>query len=177
MTVIVRSALEDPTSLIPGIRAAVAEMDASIPPVVTTYSDVLSEAVARQRLGAALLAAFGVASLLLTAVGIYGLMSYSVTQRSSEIAVRSALGAQAADLRRMIVARSLYLAIAGSALGLAGAWAARTAIASQLQAVSMLDPVVLGSVCLGMLAVAVLSAYLPARRAAGIDPSRVLRED
>lgn len=177
MTVVVRSVLEDPTTLVPAIRSAVADMDASIPPVVTVYSDVLSEAVARQRLGTALLAAFGVASLVLTAVGIYGLMSFSVAQRSSEMAVRSALGAQAAELRRMIVAGALRLAIGGIALGLAGAWAARTFIASQLQEVSALDPMVFSSVSFGMLAIAVLSAYLPARRAAGIDPSRALRED
>lgn len=177
MTVVVRSQLEDPSTLIPAVRAVLADMDPSIPPVFTVYSDVLSAAVARQRLGTALLTAFGFASLVLTAVGIYGLMSYSVAQRSSEIAVRSALGARSSEIWRMIVARTLRLAVGGIALGLAGAWAVRSIVASQLYEISALDPLVFFSVPAVMLALAVLSSYLPARRAAGIDPARTLRAD
>lgn len=175
MTVVVRSEREDPGSLIPAVRAVLADMDASIPPTFTVYSEVLSAAVARQRLGAALLTAFGLASLVLTAVGIYGLMSYSVSQRSSEIAIRSALGAQSSEIRRMIVVWTLRFTFGGIALGLAGAWAARTVVASQLYEISALDPLVFLAVPAVMLAVAVLSTYLPARRAVRIDPARALR--
>jgi ABC-type antimicrobial peptide transport system permease subunit len=114
---------------------------------------------------------------VLTIVGVYGLMSYAVAQRFSEIAVRSALGARASEIRRMIVARALRLALAGLALGLAGAWATRTLIASQLHEISALDPFVFVTVGIVILALAVLSSYLPARRAAAIDPAETLRAD
>lgn len=176
MTVVLRTALEDPGTLIPAVRTVLADMDPSIPPVFSVYSEVLSATVARQRLGTALLAAFGAASLVLTAIGIYGLMSYAVAQRASEIAVRSALGARSSEIRRMILASTLRLAVAGIALGLAGAWAARTIIASQLYEISAVDPIVFLTVSMVMLGLAILSSYLPARRAAGIDPARTLRE-
>lgn len=177
MTLVVRSSLEDPGALIPAIRSILAEMDPSIPPVFSVYADVLSTAVARQRLGTALLAAFGLVSFALTAVGVYGLMSYSVTQRSSEIAVRSALGAHSREIRKMIVAWTLRLALPGIALGLAGAWAARTIIASQLHEISAVDPLVFVTVPMATLILALVSAYLPAHRAASIDPARTLRAD
>jgi ABC-type antimicrobial peptide transport system permease subunit len=139
------------------------------------YADVLSAAVARERLGAALLGAFGLASLLLAAVGIYGLMSYSVTQRSKEIAVRSALGARSNEMSRMIVAWALRLAFVGAALGLGGAWAMGKLVAGQLHEISAFDPTVFVSVPLAILAVAIVSSYLPARRAARIDPAHTLR--
>jgi ABC-type antimicrobial peptide transport system permease subunit len=138
---------------------------------------VLSAAVARERLGAALLGAFGLASLLLAAVGIYGLMSYSVAQRSAEIAVRTALGARSNEMSRMIVAWALRLALAGTALGLGGAWAMGRIVTSQLYGISAFDPMVFVSVPLTILAVAIVSSYLPARRAARIDPAHTLRAE
>ncbi|HZF31266.1 MAG TPA: ABC transporter permease [Gammaproteobacteria bacterium] len=177
MTVVVRTRLEDPSNLIPAIRAVLADMDRSIPPVFNVYSEVLSAAVARQRLGTALLTVFGFVSLALTAVGIYGLMSFAVTQRSFEIAIRSALGARSGEMRRMIVVWALRLAATGIALGLAGAWAARTLVASQLYEISALDPLVFLTAPATMLTIAILSSYLPARRAAGIDPARTLRAE
>jgi putative ABC transport system permease protein len=153
------------------------DLDAAIPPEFTVYADVLSAAVARERLGAALLGAFGLASLLLAAVGIYGLMSYSVAQRSTEIAVRSALGARSNEAARMIVAWALRLALVGTALGLGGAWAAGKIITSQLYEISAFDPIVFVSVPLTILAVTIVSSYLPARRAARIDPALTLRAE
>ena len=123
MTLVVRTELTEPGSLVPAIRAALGELHSTIPPAFTVYADVLSASVARERLGAALLGAFGLASLLLAAVGIYGHMSYSVAQRSTEIAVRSALGARSNEMSRMIVAWALRLALVGTALGLGAAWA------------------------------------------------------
>jgi len=177
MTVVVRTQLENPSSLIPAIRTALAELDSTIPPVFTGYADVLSASVARERLGAALLAAFGLASLLLAAVGIYGLMSYSVSQRSAEFAVRSALGARSNETLRMIVAWALRLALVGTALGLVGAWAIGTIVASQLYELSALDPMVFLAAPLTMMAVSLVSSYLPARRAVRIDPARTLRAE
>ena len=177
MTIVIRTQREDPRTLIPAVRSALGELDATIPPEFTAYSDVLSAAVARERLGAALLGAFGLASLLLAAVGIYGLMSYSVAQRSTEIAVRSALGARSNEMARMIVAWALRLALAGTALGLGGAWAMGKLVTSQLYEISAFDPLVFVSVPLTILAVAVVSSYLPARRAARIDPALTLRAE
>ena len=177
MTLLVRTQLDDPGRLIPAIRATLGDLDATIPPEFTVYADVLSAAVARERLGAALLGAFGLASLLLAAVGIYGLMSYSVTQRSTEIAVRSALGARSNEMARMIVAWALRLALTGTALGLGGAWAMGKIVSSQLYEISAFDPRVFASVPLAILIVALVSSYLPARRAARIDPAHTLRAE
>jgi predicted permease len=177
MTVMVRAQIDDPRLLIPAIRAQLAEMDPTLPPVFDVYGDLLSAATARQRLGTILLAAFGLASLGLAAVGIYGLMSYSVSQRTSEVAVRSALGARSSEVLWMIVAWALHLTLVGIVLGLAGAWAMRTVVTSQLYETSALDPLVFVIVPVAILVVSVLSSYLPARRAAGIDPAVALRTD
>jgi predicted permease len=175
MTLVIRTQLADPGNLVPAIRAVLGELDPTIPPEFAVYEDVLSASVARERLGAALLGTFGLASLLLAAVGISGLMSYSVSQRSTEIAVRSALGAHSNEMSRMIVAWALRLALIGTALGLGGAWAMGKIVASQLYDLSAFDPTVFVSVPLTMLFVTILSSYLPARRAAGIDPAHTLR--
>ena len=177
ITMVVRTQREEPSDVIPAIRAALAEMDATIPPIFNVYSEVLATSLARQRLGMALLTAFGLASLALTAVGIYGLMSYSVAQRSSEIAVRAALGARPMQMRRMILSWAVSLSLTGIVLGLAAAWAAQAIVASQLYKISALDPLVFLIVPVAMLGMAILSSYLPARRAAGIDPARKLRSD
>jgi putative ABC transport system permease protein len=177
MTIAVRTQLASPGNLIPAIRSVLGELDPAIPPAFTVYSDVLSAALARERLGAALLGAFGLASLLLAAVGIYGLMSYTVAQRSAEIAVRSALGAQANEMGRMIVFWALRLVLGGIAFGLGGAWVMGKLVASQLYEISAFDVRVFVSVSLTILAVAVVSSYLPARRAARIDPAHMLRAD
>jgi ABC-type antimicrobial peptide transport system permease subunit len=122
-----------------------------------------------------LLAAFASLALILAAVGIYGLMSYSVTHQSREIAVRAAMGASPAELLGLILRRGLQLAVAGIILGVAGAVALRQVIASQLYEVSTLDLRVFMAVPLVLLAVALLSSCLPARRAAKIDPAAMLR--
>ncbi len=139
MVVTIRTSYDNPGSLIPAVRRELSAMDPTIPPQFAVYSDVISASVARQRIGAALLSVFAVAALILAAVGIYGLMSYSVTQRSGEIAVRSALGASAGEVLGMIVRRGLMLAAAGIVVGLTGAVALRQVIASQLYEVSALD--------------------------------------
>jgi putative ABC transport system permease protein len=177
MAIVVRASGDDPRALIPGIRAELAAMDPTVPPAFDVYGEIVSAATARQRLGAALVAAFGLASLVLAAVGIYGLMSYSVSQRTGEIAVRSAMGARSGEVLGLIVAWALRLAGTGVVLGLGGAWAMRTLVASQLYEISALDPLVFVAVPVTILLVALLSSYLPARRAAGIDPAAALRAE
>jgi len=120
---------------------------------------------------------FGFVSLLLAAVGTYGLMSFSVNQRFNEIAVRSAFGAERGKLLTMFVKRALQLAGIGIVLGVACAVALRQIVASQLYETSALDPWVLVLVPLTMLAVTLLASYVPARRASRIDVTAALREN
>src|SRR6187551_304303 len=139
MAVVVRSETDDPAALIPAIRRELAAMDSTIPAVFAVYSDVVSASLARQRLGAGVLVVFGVVSLVLAAVGTYGLMSFSVNQRFNEIAVRSAFGAERGRLLKMFITRALRLAGIGIVLGIAGAIALRQVVASQLYETSALD--------------------------------------
>jgi putative ABC transport system permease protein len=176
MVIVVRAEIDDPATLIPAIRGVVADMDRTIPPVFSLYSDVLAAATARQRLGALSLVTFGLVALVLAAVGIYGLVAYSASQRYNEIAVRAAMGADRRRLLGMFLRRGLRLAGLGIAAGLAGGIALGQAVASQLYEVSGLDPQVFVLVPLTMLAVTLLASYLPARRASRIDLSAALRE-
>jgi predicted permease len=177
MSIVVRAETDDPGNLIPTIRRELAQMDSTIPAVFALYSDVMTASVARQKLGAISLVVFGLVSLILAAVGIYGLVSYSASQRHNEIAVRSALGADRTRVLNMFLGRGLRLAGLGIGAGLAGAVALGQVIASQLYGVSALDPSVFAIVPLTMLAVTLLASYLPARRASRIDLSAALREN
>jgi putative ABC transport system permease protein len=177
MSIVVRAETDDPGNLIPTIRRELAQMDSTIPAVFALYSDVMTASVARQKLGAASLAVFGLLSLTLAAVGIYGLVSYSASQRHNEIAVRSAMGADRTRVLNIFLGRGLRLAGLGIGVGLAGAVALGQLIASQLYGVSALDPSVFLLVPLTMLAVTLLASYLPARRASRIDLSAALREN
>jgi putative ABC transport system permease protein len=150
-------------------------MDPTIPPKFDIYSEVIAGTLSRQRLATVLLATFGLLALILAAVGIYGVMSYSVSQRGAEIAVRAAMGASPGELLKMIMRRALELAGAGIVLGVLGAVALRQAIASQLYEVSAMDPSVFLLVPLVLLGVALLASCLPALRAATIDPAVMLR--
>jgi hypothetical protein len=177
MAVVVRADVDDPGNLIAGIRSELAEMDATIPAVFSIYSDVITSSTARQRLGAVSLVVFGLVSLVLAAVGIYGLVAYSASQRYNELAVRAAMGADRVRLLRMFLGRGLRLAGIGIAAGLVGAVALGQAIASQLYQVSALDPPVFALVALTMLGVTLLASYLPARKASRINFSAALREN
>ena len=175
MVVIIRTNIDKPANLIPAIRSELAAMDPSIPPKFDIYSEVIAGTLSRQRLTTILLATFGLLALILAAVGIYGVMSYSVAQRSAEIAVRAAMGASPRELLAMIMRRALELAGAGIVLGVLGAMALRQAIASQLYEVSSLDLRVFLLVPVVLLVVALLASGLPARRASRIDPAVMLR--
>ncbi|HET7607889.1 MAG TPA: ABC transporter permease [Gammaproteobacteria bacterium] len=177
LALLVRASIDDPASLIPQIRSELAAMDSTIPPVFSVNSDVISSSLARHKLGAILLVVFGVVSLTLAAVGLYGLVSYSVRQRGNEIAVRSALGADRDRVVKMFLGNGLLLALIGIVLGLAGAVALRQLVSSQLYGVSPLDPQVLAIVPIAMLCVALLASYVPARRASRVNPSTALREN
>jgi putative ABC transport system permease protein len=128
-----------------------------------------------QRLAATLIAIFGAMALFLAAIGLYAVMSYSVSQGTRELGLRMALGAGAGDLVRMVVARGLRLTIAGIFLGGIAALMFTRLIANLLYKVSPYDPIAFGFALIVMIAVAVIACFLPARRATRIDPVRALR--
>ena len=171
---IVRSEGDDPGALVAAIRAEIAALQ-PMPAEFEVYSQILRVSLARERLGMSLFAVFGAVALALAAVGVYGLMSYSVAQRSGEIAVRAALGASQRRIVGGVVARGAWLGLAGIAIGVVVAAAAGRVLASELYGVSTLDWRMFVAVPLTLLAVALLAAYVPARRAARVDPAGVLQ--
>jgi putative ABC transport system permease protein len=140
-------------------------------------TEILGNSLMRRRFTMSLLAGFGALALLLAAVGIYGVMSYSVSQRTSEIGVRMALGAQIRDVLRFVTRDGMVQAGLGLLAGLAASLALTRILASQLFAVSALDPPTFASVALLLVAVAVAACYIPARRAMSVDPVVALRHE
>ena len=164
-------------AVVPALRSAVASVDSAVPIYdVMTLDDRIGAALARPRFNATIVAAFAGAALLLAALGVYGVLSYSVSARLREIGVRLALGADAARVVRLVLGEGLRLAAIGAALGIAAALAATRLMQGLLAGVAPADPRVLAGGALAMLAAACLAAWLPARRASTVDPISVLRE-
>jgi putative ABC transport system permease protein len=142
-----------------------------------TMEDHMGIALLPARLGGSALGLFGVLGMLLAAVGIYGVMAYSVAQRRRELGIRVALGARRSDVVRMVLSQGLRLAALGAILGLMGAALLGRLVESLLYDVSALDPVAFTVVPAVLIGVAALAVYLPARRAAGGDPVAALRSE
>jgi putative ABC transport system permease protein len=166
----------DPRSLASAVRQAIHAVDSDLPVSdVRTMEDVAAESARTRRWTMGLLAAFAGLALALSLVGIYGLMSWSVAQRTREIGVRMALGAQTDQVIGMVVRYGMKLSALGLAIGLAGAFAVRRFLASLVFDVSTADPLIYGGAIALMLAVAMLACYVPARRASRVDPLIALR--
>jgi predicted permease len=144
---------------------------------VRSMAEVVSRSVSRQKFNMWLMTVFGASALLLAAIGIYGLMAYSVEQRTQEIGIRMALGAQASQVKKMIVGQGMVLAIVGVAIGLGAAFGLARFIATFLFGVTKWDPVVFAAVPGVLTVVALLAVWLPARRASRIDPIIALRSE
>jgi putative ABC transport system permease protein len=173
--IVVRSA-GDPLSLAAAVAREVHALDPNLPVSdVRRMEDVASEAVARPRFQTLLLGVFAGAALLLALVGIYGVIAYSVAQRTREIGIRLALGATRADIVRAVMGPGFRLTLAGLGVGLVGAFATSRLLAGLLFGVSAIDAGVFAAVPALVLAVSLLAAYLPARRGALLDPVRALR--
>ncbi|HZI14706.1 MAG TPA: ABC transporter permease [Myxococcus sp.] len=165
-----------PSALEPVVRAELRAVDSGVALAqATTLEERLSRSLGAPRFRTVLLGAFGALALVLAAVGIYGVMSYAVAQRAHEMGVRMALGARRADVLRLVVGQALRRVGLGLGLGLAAALAGHHVMEGLLFGVGSLDVPVLGGVALLLLATAWLASWLPARRAAGVDPASVLR--
>jgi putative ABC transport system permease protein len=177
MTVAVR-AQADAISLLPPLRQAVAEVDPSVPLYnLGTMQGRLMDSLAQSRFSTMLLTAFGSVALILAAIGVYGVISYGVAQRTQEIGIRMALGARHGDVVTLVVRHGALLAGIGLAVGVVGALALSNLLSSLLFQVSPTDPPTFGAGMLLLTAVAVLAAALPARRAARTDPMVALRNE
>ena len=166
----------DPTTLTAAIRNEVQQIDKDQPiSNVDTMENIVAATVAPQKFATWLLGIFAAVAMVLAAIGIYGVMAYSVTQRTHEIGIRMALGAGQKDVLRMVVGQGMKLALIGVALGLAGSFAATRLMSSLLFGVSATDPLTYGGVAVLLAAVALFACLIPARKATKVDPMIALR--
>jgi putative ABC transport system permease protein len=174
MTLYVRTA-SDPLPMANAFRQAIWEVNPDQPVSVTTMRQVVSATVAEPRFLTVLLASFAGLAVVLAALGVYGVTAYDVSRRTYEVGVRMALGARAGNVLRLIVAQGLAPVLAGLAIGLIAARALTRVLSSLLYGVDATDPMTFASVALLLGAVALLAVYVPARRAARVDPILALR--
>jgi putative ABC transport system permease protein len=168
----------DPKSLAGPVQREVLALDPDQPVHrIRTMRELVSESVARRRLSMVLLAIFAAIALLLAAVGIYGIMSYSVAQRAHEVGIRMALGAGSGDVLRLVLGQSVWLTLTGIGVGLAGSLALTNFLSSLLFDVKATDPATFVSVAAILLAVALAASFIPAWRAANVDPVDALRQE
>ncbi|MGH9805606.1 MAG: ABC transporter permease [Candidatus Acidiferrales bacterium] len=175
MTLVIQSAA-DPAAILPSVRREIRAMDPGLPIFnVQPLTQVIAASLFLPRMGAYLLAAFGLLALVLAAGGIYGVISYAVTQRTHEIGIRMALGAERRHVLRLVLVHGMTLVGIGLGIGLAGAFAASRVVSSLLYGVSAADPLTFSGITLILTAVALLACWIPARRAARVDPMVALR--
>ena len=168
----------DPRGIVSGVRNEVTSMDKELPVFnIQSMDDYLAAAVSSPRFNSTLLGIFATVALVLTVVGLYGVMSYSVAQRTNEIGIRMALGAQTRDVLKLIVSQGFKLVIIGLGIGLVGAFALMRVIGSLLFGVSTRDPFTFAAVAVVLSSVALLACYVPARRAARVDPIQALHHE
>jgi putative ABC transport system permease protein len=168
----------DPLRLVDSVREEIRRLDPALPLAdVRPMTDVIFASVAQPRFVAFMVLVFAVVALALAAIGTYGVLAYTVEQRTQEIGVRMALGAQARQVLQMILAQGAWLVGLGLVLGVAGSLALRKVLASVLFGVTPTDPVILGTVVLVLSAVAFAACYLPARRATRVNPLVALRNE
>nr|MBA2502036.1 ABC transporter permease [Pyrinomonadaceae bacterium] len=166
----------EPETLAAGVRDAVRAIDKNLPAYdIKTMDTVLSASVANNRLVVLLFGVFAMFALLLASIGIYGVIAYSVAQRTHEIGIRIALGAQTSDVLRLVVGQGMRLVVVGVGLGLIGAFVVTRLLVSLLYSVSATDPLVYAGVAVLLTIIALLACYIPARRATKVDPMVALR--
>jgi putative ABC transport system permease protein len=175
--VVVRSSLIG-SSVVAGIRQAVHSIDKDLPVTdVESFPDMLGASVAQERFRTLLLSSFSGMALILAAVGIFGVISYSASQRTREIGIRMALGAQQRSVLRLILGQGTKLALLGLGVGTLAALLLTRWMASLLYGVSATDPLTFGATAIVLFGVAVTACYIPARRAMRVDPMVALRHE
>jgi predicted lysophospholipase L1 biosynthesis ABC-type transport system permease subunit len=178
MGIVARTQGADPTVILPAARQRISAFDSDLPLVrPQTLSNVVDSSAGSTRLSSVVTAVFALLAALLASVGIYSLIAYSVAERTRELGIRVALGADRAAVVRLIVGEGVRLAAAGIGLGLIGSYLLTGTLRTMLYEVSPIDPAVLGMTCVGVLAVTALASYVPARRALRVDPMSALRAE
>jgi putative ABC transport system permease protein len=168
----------DPLAILPDVRAAVRRTDPRVPVGdARSMEEIVEQALSPQKTSAALISAFALGALLLAAMGLYGVVAGSVTRRRHELAVRLALGADHGRVLRLVLREGAVLVAMGLLIGAPGIYVAGSVIRGVLVGVAPFDPLTLLAVSLGLLIVTMTTCYVPARRALGIDPARLLRQD
>jgi putative ABC transport system permease protein len=176
-TVVIRTSSPDPMALVPAVRRELAALDVNIPLYrIQSLEQAVDRSLWRQRFQGQVLGIFSALALVLAAVGIYGVIAYTVAQRTRELGVRLALGALPRDVVRLVLAHSATLTVAGTIIGLVGAFMLRRVVSSLLHGVSATDPATYIGVPLALGAVVALASWIPARRATRVDPVVVMRE-
>jgi predicted permease len=166
----------DPSSLAPAVRGAIASVDGDLPVYrVTTMEKMVSDSLSQRRFSMFLFGVFAALALALAVVGLYGVMSYGVAQRTHEIGLRMALGAQRSDVLRMVVGQGMLVVAVGLAVGLAAAVGLTYLMSSLLFGVSFTDPLTYAGIAVLLASVALVASYIPARRATKVDPMVALR--
>ena len=174
MTVFAQSST-DMGTLLPALRREVDALDKTIPSKILTMKDALSTMLIQQKLAAILLTIFSLLALLLATVGLYAVMAYSVSNRTREIGIRMALGAQRGDVLKLVLKQGMLLTLVGLGVGLVAAFALTRFLAGLLYGISATDLTTFGVITIFQVAVALLASYIPARRATRIDPLRALK--
>jgi len=178
MTLAVRSKSAATTALVPALRNAVASVDKDTPLFnVNTMDEVLANSISREKFSAFLMTILAISALILASVGIYGVMSYLVTQRTHEIGMRMALGAHPVDILKLIVGRGMILVLLGLGIGLVAALALTRLMVSLLYGVTASDPVTIAGAAILLAAVAFVANFIPALRAMKVDPLVALRQE
>jgi putative ABC transport system permease protein len=176
MSLAIRTSVSDPLSLSGTVREVIQSLDNNQPVYdVLTLSRIVGNSVGQRRFAMLLMGIFAMVALVLAAVGIYGMMSYSVAQRRHEIGIRMALGAQRLDVQKMVINEGIRLALAGLTIGLAGAFALARLLQALLFEISATDPITYAEIAVLLVSVTLLASYFPARRATRVDPMIALR--
>ena len=176
-TIVVRSTSAT-SALLPAIRQELASMNPSVALTnVQSLDDVVADAQSRDRFSALLLSMFGIVALLLASVGVYGVLAYTVEQRTSELGIRMALGADRGDVRGMVLSDGLRLVLVGLGVGIVGAIAVSGVISSQLYGVNARDPVIYGGITASLLLVGLTASFVPAWRATRVSPLVAMRSE
>jgi putative ABC transport system permease protein len=168
---------QDPETLVPALRSTLASIDRELPLFdVRTMEQRLDRSLVQRRMSMVIALAFGLIALFLAGIGVYGLLACQVTERRREIGIRMALGSSAADVFRLVVRDGARITVLGILVGLAGTIGMARLMAGLLYGVSATDPIVVGAVALLLVAVAIIATWLPARRAARVNPAVALSE-